>query len=205
MLSPGSSTRPIGQSMEKMDGNAIMPTSGVRGQTAQSTSITRKIVAALIGSALEWYDFSLYGVTAALVFAPLFSLHSLPVAGTLAAFATYAVGFLARPLGGIVFGHYGDRIGRKPVLAATLIVMGVSTCLMGLLPTFDQIGVWAPILLVVLRIIQGLGAGAEYGEQRFCSQSKIRAAAGSTVPLPPRAFSSVSPSRSASSVSPQAS
>ena len=149
--------------MEKMDGNATMPTSGVRGQTAQSTSITRKIVAGLIGSALEWYDFSLYGVTAALVFAPLFFPTFSPVAGTLAAFATYAVGFLARPLGGIVFSHYGDRIGRKPVLAATLIVMGVSTCLMGLLPTFDQIGVWAPILLVVLRIIQGLGAGAEYG------------------------------------------
>ena len=140
-----------------------MPTNGFRRQAVQSTSITRKIVAALIGSALEWYDFSLYGVTAALVFAPLFFPTFSPVAGTLAAFATYAVGFLARPLGGIIFSHYGDRIGRKPVLAATLIVMGVSTCLMGLLPTFDQIGVWAPILLVVLRIIQGLGAGAEYG------------------------------------------
>ena len=120
--------------MEKMDGNATMPANGVRRQAAQSTSITRKIVAALIGSALEWYDFSLYGVTAALVFAPLFFPTFSPVAGTLAAFATYAVGFLARPLGGIVFSHYGDRIGRKPVLAATLIVMGVSTCLMGLLP-----------------------------------------------------------------------
>jgi MFS family permease len=85
------------------------------------------------------------------------------VAGTLAAFTTYAVGFLSRPVGGIIFSHYGDKVGRKPVLAATLMVMGVSTCLMGLLPTYDQIGIWAPITLVVLRLIQGLGAGAEYG------------------------------------------
>lgn len=146
-----------------MDQNATMSANGSRRHAVQSPSIKRKIVAALIGSALEWYDFSLYGVTAALVFAPLFFPTFSPVAGTLAAFATYAVGFLARPLGGIILSHYGDRVGRKPVLAATLIVMGVSTCLMGLLPTFDQIGVWAPILLVVLRIIQGLGAGAEYG------------------------------------------
>jgi MFS transporter, MHS family, shikimate and dehydroshikimate transport protein len=126
-------------------------------------SIFRIIVTALIGSALEWYDFGLYGVTAALVFAPLFFPTFSPVAGTLAAFTTYAVGFLSRPLGGIIFSHYGDKVGRKPVLAATLIVMGVSTCLMGLLPTYDQIGVWAPVALVVLRLIQGLGAGAEYG------------------------------------------
>ena len=126
-------------------------------------SNTRQILTALIGSALEWYDFSLYGVTAALVLAPLFFPTFSPVAGSLAAFATFAVGFLARPLGGIVFSHYGDRVGRKPVLAATLIVMGISTCLMGLLPTFDQIGIWAPILLVTLRFVQGLGAGAEYG------------------------------------------
>lgn len=123
----------------------------------------RLIVTALIGSALEWYDFSLYGVTAALVFAPLFFPTFSPVAGSLAAFATFAVGFLSRPLGGIIFSHYGDRIGRKPVLAATLVLMGTSTCLMGLLPTFDQIGIWAPIALVLLRLVQGLGAGAEYG------------------------------------------
>ena len=136
-----------------------------RSQAARSgvPSIPRVIATALIGSALEWYDFGLYGVTAALVFAPLFFPTFSPVAGTLAAFTTYAVGFLSRPLGGIIFSHYGDKAGRKPVLAATLIVMGVSTCLMGLLPTFDQVGIWAPIALVVLRLIQGLGAGAEYG------------------------------------------
>jgi MFS family permease len=126
-------------------------------------SVVRVIITALIGSALEWYDFGLYGVTAALVFAPLFFPNFSPVAGTLAAFTTYAVGFLSRPLGGIIFSHYGDKVGRKPVLAATLIVMGISTCLMGLLPTYSEIGIWAPIALVLLRLIQGLGAGAEYG------------------------------------------
>jgi MFS transporter, MHS family, shikimate and dehydroshikimate transport protein len=140
-----------------------MPTSEPRRHADQSPSIHRVIIAALIGSALEWYDFSLYGVTAALVFAPLFFPTFSPVAGSLAAFATFAVGFLSRPLGGLVLSHFGDKIGRKPVLAATLILMGVSTCLIGLLPTFDQIGIWAPIALVLLRLIQGLGAGAEYG------------------------------------------
>jgi MHS family shikimate/dehydroshikimate transporter-like MFS transporter len=140
-----------------------MPTTESGRPAGQNASISRIIATALIGSALEWYDFSLYGVTAALVFAPLFFPTVSPDAGLLAAFATYAVGFLSRPVGGIIFSHYGDRIGRKPVLAATLIVMGVSTFLMGLLPTFDQIGIWSPILLVVLRLIQGLGAGAEYG------------------------------------------
>ncbi|HMM90996.1 MFS transporter [Bradyrhizobium sp.] len=132
-------------------------------RATQSTRVPRLIVTALIGTALEWYDFALYGVTAALVFAPLFFPTFSPIAGSLAAFATYAVGFLARPLGGIIFSHYGDKIGRKPVLAVTLLIMGVSTFLIGLLPTFDQIGVWAPILLAVLRLTQGLGAGAEYG------------------------------------------
>ena len=140
-----------------------MPTSGPPRHAHQTQSIHRLIVAALIGSALEWYDFSLYGVTAALVFAPLFFPTFSPAAGSLAAFATFAVGFLSRPLGGIIFSHYGDKIGRKPVLAATLVLMGASTCLMGLLPTFDQIGIWAPIALVLLRLVQGLGAGAEYG------------------------------------------
>jgi MHS family shikimate/dehydroshikimate transporter-like MFS transporter len=140
-----------------------MPTSEPRRRAGQSPSILRLIITALIGSALEWYDFSLYGVTAALVFAPLFFPTFSPASGSLAAFATFAIGFLSRPLGGIIFSHYGDKIGRKPVLVATLMLMGVSTCLMGLLPTFDQIGLWAPIALVLLRLVQGLGAGAEYG------------------------------------------
>jgi MFS family permease len=139
----------------------VIPASG--GKSGKSASIPHLISACMIGSALEWYDFSLYGVTAALVIAPLFFPSFSLAAGTLAAFATFAVGFFARPVGGIIFSHYGDRIGRKPVLAATLMLMGASTCLIGLLPTFDQIGIWSPIMLVVLRFVQGLGAGAEYG------------------------------------------
>jgi MFS transporter, MHS family, shikimate and dehydroshikimate transport protein len=134
-----------------------------RDGATQHRPIVRTVIAALVGSALEWYDFGLYGAAAALVFGELFFPSFSPLAGTLAAFATYAVGFFARPVGGIIFSHYGDKLGRKPVLAATLIVMGAATCLMGLLPTYAMVGLWAPVLLVVLRLVQGLGAGAEYG------------------------------------------
>ena len=108
-----------------------------RRDATQRLPIVRTVITALVGSALEWYDFGLYGAAAALVFGQVFFPKFSPLAGTLAAFATYAIGFLARPLGGIIFSHYGDKVGRKPVLAATLLVMGSATCLMGLLPTFD--------------------------------------------------------------------
>ncbi|MBV8397836.1 MAG: MHS family MFS transporter [Acetobacteraceae bacterium] len=133
------------------------------GNETKRQSIARTVVAALAGSALEWYDFGLYGASAALVFGQLFFPEFSSIAGTLAAFATYAIGFFARPIGGIIFSHYGDKVGRKPVLAATLLLMGSATCLMGLLPTYQSVGLWAPVLLVLLRLIQGLGAGAEYG------------------------------------------
>jgi len=123
----------------------------------------RVILAASIGSALEWYDFFLYGTAAALVFGELFFPKSDPVVGTLLAFLTFGVGFAVRPLGGILFGILGDRLGRKPVLVATLLMIGVGTTLIGVLPTYSQIGIWAPILLVAMRVVQGLGAGAEYG------------------------------------------
>ena len=123
----------------------------------------RVILAASIGSALEWYDFFLYGTAAALVFGELFFPKSDPVVGTLLAFLTFGVGFVVRPLGGILFGIMGDRFGRKPVLVATLLMIGVGTTLIGLLPTYAQIGYWAPALLVAMRVVQGLGAGAEYG------------------------------------------
>jgi MHS family shikimate/dehydroshikimate transporter-like MFS transporter len=131
-----------------------------RGQTA---SIRPVIVSSFIGTTIEWYDFFLYGTAAALVFNQLFFPSFEPLAGTLAAFATYAVGFAARPLGGIVFGHYGDKIGRKAMLVLALLIMGLATFLMGVLPTYDSIGVWAPILLVVLRFVQGIGVGGEWG------------------------------------------
>ena len=133
--------------------------------TADSTmrSRLRVILAASIGSALEWYDFFLYGTAAALVFGDLFFPKSDPVVGTLLAFLTFGVGFVFRPLGGILFGIMGDRLGRKPVLVATLLMIGIGTTAIGLLPTYDQIGYWAPALLVAMRVVQGLGAGAEYG------------------------------------------
>jgi metabolite-proton symporter len=123
----------------------------------------RVILATLIGTSLEWYDFFLYGSAAALVFGKLFFPSFEPVTGTLLAFTTYAVGFVARPLGGIVFGHFGDRVGRKTVLMVTLILMGAATFAIGLLPTYAQWGVAAPVLLVTLRFLQGLGLGGEWG------------------------------------------
>ena len=131
--------------------------------TPPPSSIRRVIVASLIGTSLEWYDFFIYGTAAALVFNQLFFPTFEPLVGTLLAFATYAVGFISRPLGGVVFGHYGDKIGRKNVLVATLLLMGIATFVIGLLPTYATIGVWAPILLVALRFLQGLGLGGEWG------------------------------------------
>ncbi|WP_432678861.1 MFS transporter [Rhodococcus pyridinivorans] len=128
-----------------------------------ATPIKRVATASLIGSALEWYDFFLYGTAAALVFGPLFFTGDDSLTGTLAAFGTFAIGFVARPIGGVVFGHFGDRLGRKSMLVITLMMMGVCTALIGLLPTYQQIGFWAPVLLVVLRIIQGIAVGGEWG------------------------------------------
>jgi metabolite-proton symporter len=130
---------------------------------AAGQSRLRVILAASVGSALEWYDFFLYGTAAALVFGELFFPKSDPVVGTLLAFLTFGVGFVVRPIGGIIFGIMGDRYGRKPVLVATLLMIGVGTTLIGVLPTYNQIGIWAPLLLVAMRVVQGLGAGAEYG------------------------------------------
>ena len=129
----------------------------------QRSSLTRVIASSLIGTTIEWYDFFLYGSAAALVFNKLFFPSFDPLVGTLLAFATYAVGFLARPLGGIVFGHFGDRIGRKRLLMWSLVMMGLATLLIGLLPGYDKIGIWAPIGLIVLRVFQGFAVGGEWG------------------------------------------
>ena len=120
-------------------------------------------IASMLGTTIEWYDFFIYGTAAALIFNRLFFPAFDPVTGTLAAFATYSVGFFARPLGGIVFGHFGDRVGRKSMLLVTLVMMGVPTILIGLIPTYDKIGYWAAVLLVLLRIVQGLAVGGEWG------------------------------------------
>ncbi|NYI91831.1 metabolite-proton symporter [Amycolatopsis endophytica] len=126
-------------------------------------SSRRVAVASLIGSTVEWYDFFIYGTAAALVFDQLFFPDFSPVVGTLLSFATFAVGWLARPLGGIIAGHFGDRIGRKQMLVVSLLLMGLSTTLVGALPTFADIGVAAPIALVTLRVLQGFAVGGEYG------------------------------------------
>jgi metabolite-proton symporter len=130
--------------------------------SAPRTPVGRVVAASFIGTAIEWYDFFLYGTAAALVFPRLFFPTADPLAGTMAAFATYAVGFLARPVGGVVFGHYGDRVGRKAALVATLMLVGVSTFLIGCLPTYEAVGPVAPALLVALRFVQGLGVGGEW-------------------------------------------
>ena len=130
---------------------------------AETTPLRRVVMASLVGTTIEWYDFFLYGSAAALVFNQLFFPEFDPLTGTLLAFATYALGFVARPVGGIVFGHFGDRIGRKRLLMLSLILMGVATALIGLLPTYDQIGMWAPIMLIVLRLVQGFAVGGEWG------------------------------------------
>ncbi len=129
----------------------------------QRPPVRQVVLASLIGTSIEWYDFFIYGTAAALVFNVLFFPNVDPIIGTLAAFATFGVGFLARPLGGIVFGHYGDKIGRKSMLVITLLMMGVATALIGLLPTYGTIGIWAPIILVALRFVQGLAVGGEWG------------------------------------------
>jgi MFS family permease len=129
----------------------------------QKRQLRLALVSSVVGTSIEWYDFFLYGTAAALVFPKLFFPESSAYAGTLAAFATYAVGFAARPVGAAIFGHFGDRIGRKATLVATLMLMGISSALIGFLPTAGNIGMWAAVLLVLLRILQGIGVGGEWG------------------------------------------
>jgi metabolite-proton symporter len=129
----------------------------------QAGTLRRVVLASLIGTTIEWYDFFLYGSAAALIFNKLFFPSLDPINGTLAAFATYALGFVARPVGGVVFGHFGDRIGRKRLLMLSLILMGAATATIGLLPTYASIGIWAPIALTALRLVQGFAVGGEWG------------------------------------------
>jgi MFS family permease len=124
--------------------------------------LRRAVVASAIGTTIEWYDFFIYGIVTGLVFAKLYFPKSDPLAGTLQAYAVFFVGFIARPVGAAIFGHYGDRIGRKSALIATLLLTGLATFAVGLVPTYERIGVWGPVLLIVLRFIQGVGVGGEW-------------------------------------------
>jgi len=134
------------------------------GQRGGETQSLRQVaLASFIGTAIEWYDFFLYGTAAALIFNDLFFPNAEPTIGTLAALATFGVGFAARPVGGVVFGHFGDRIGRKSMLVISLLIMGLATAAIGLLPSYASIGIAAPVILVVLRLAQGFGVGGEWG------------------------------------------
>ena len=144
-------------------GAASRSAADIQAAKERAAALRTIVLASVIGTAVEWYDFSIYGTAAALVFNKLFFPSFDPVIGTLAAFGTYAVGFVARPLGGAVFGHFGDRAGRKAMLTLTMLIMGAGTVLIGCLPTYAAIGVWAPVLLVALRFLQGVGIGGEWG------------------------------------------
>src|SRR5437588_446186 len=136
--------------------------------------LRRAVIASTVGTTIEWYDFFLYSIVTGLVFAKLFFPKSDPLTGTLEAFAIYAVGFIARPVGAAISGHYGDRIGRKSTLIATLMLMGVATFAVAFVPTYESIGIWGAVLLTVLRFIQGVGVGGEWGGSVLMSMEWTR-------------------------------
>src|SRR5690349_3618543 len=136
--------------------------------------LRRAVIASTIGTTIEWYDFFLYSTVTGLVFAKLYFPESDPLVGTLQAFGIYAVGFVARPVGAAIFGHYGDRIGRKAALIATLLLMGIATFLVAFVPTYAQIGIWGAIILTILRFIQGVGVGGEWGGSVLLSMEWAR-------------------------------
>jgi metabolite-proton symporter len=138
-------------------------TAGRLTDSEHSAQLRKAVIAATIGTTIEWYDFFLYGTAAGLVFGKLYFPHQDPLSATLLAFGTYFIGFVGRPIGAAIFGHYGDRIGRKATLIATLLCMGLATFAIAFVPTYDSIGIWGAVLLTVLRAIQGIGVGGEWG------------------------------------------
>jgi MFS family permease len=142
---------------------AMATTVGTLPEAEHSAQLRKAVIASTVGTAIEWYDFFLYGTAAGLVFGKLYFPNEAPLAGTLAAFGTYFIGFVGRPIGAAIFGHYGDRIGRKATLIATLMCMGLATFAIAFVPTYASIGIWGAILLTVLRMIQGIGVGGEWG------------------------------------------
>src|SRR5712671_4679258 len=139
-----------------------IPISGL-SETDHRAQLRRALIASTVGTTIEWYDFLLYGQVTGLVFGKLFFPQSDPIVGVLQAFAVFFVGFLGRPIGAAIFGHWGDRIGRKATLIATLLVTGLATMAVGLVPTYESIGIWGAVLLVIIRLIQGIGVGGEWG------------------------------------------
>jgi len=147
---------------------------GTLSDTQHSAELRKAVIAATVGTTIEWYDFFIYGTAAGLVFGKLYFPNQEPLAATLAAFATYFVGFVGRPIGAAIFGHYGDRIGRKATLIATLMLMGIATFLIALVPTYASIGIWGAVLLTLLRVIQGIGVGGEWGGSVLISMEWAR-------------------------------
>ena len=143
-------------------------------ETDQSTQLRRAVIASTVGTTIEWYDFLLYGTVTGLVFGKLFFPKSDPMVGVLQAFAVYSVGFIARPIGAMVFGHYGDRIGRKGALIASLLLTGLATFAVGFVPTYDQVGIWGAVILTIIRFIQGVGVGGEWGGSVLLSMEWAR-------------------------------
>ena len=148
--------------------------SGSLPDSAHRSQLRRAVIASTVGTTIEWYDFLLYSVVTGLVFGKLFFPKSEPLVGVLQAFAVYTVGFLARPMGAAIFGHYGDRIGRKATLIATLLITGFATFAVGLVPTYDLIGIWGAIILTIIRFIQGIGVGGEWGGSVLLSMEWAR-------------------------------
>src|ERR1700680_2974975 len=152
----------------------VVTSSFSESEAKNKAMLLRAVIASTIGTAIEWYDFFLYSTVTGLVFAKLFFPNSDPLVGTLEAFAIYAVGFIARPIGAAIFGHYGDRIGRKATLIATLLLMGLATAAVALVPTYASIGIWGAVILTVLRFIQGVGVGGEWGGSVLMSMEWAR-------------------------------
>jgi metabolite-proton symporter len=142
---------------------AVATTYAPLSEAQHSTQLRKAVIASTIGTTIEWYDFFLYGTAAGLVFGKLYFPNQDPLAGQLLAFGTYFIGFAARPIGAAIFGHYGDRIGRKATLIATLLFMGIATFLIAFVPTYASIGIWGAVILTVLRALQGIGVGGEWG------------------------------------------
>src|SRR5262249_12477007 len=146
-----------------------------KSQSGFGTSIGTIAFASAVGTTIEWYDFFLFGVVTPLVLNKLFFPNFDPLVGTLLAYTTFFVGFISRPIGGIIFGHYGDRIGRKTVLVLTILIMGIATFLIGCLPTYASVGIWAPVMLLFLRIFQGVGIGGGSGRAVFLAVAHFSA------------------------------
>src|SRR5689334_10047634 len=149
-------------------------TYGTLSAPDHSSQLRKAVIAATIGTTIEWYDFFIYGTAAGLIFGKLYFPHEEPLTATLAAFGTYFIGFIGRPIGAAIFGHYGDRIGRKATLIATLLCMGIATFLIAFVPTYASIGIWGAVILTVLRMLQGIGVGGEWGGSVLMSMEWAR-------------------------------